>query len=103
LIDAAEEEEFKEAVLAYYFLLTAKDSLTKNQLDDHIENWLAERWDCHIDFEIGDAVNKLQRLNLIRINGEILHGLPLSEAKQQLDAIWDNFFTYNQLDQKQVS
>ncbi len=103
LIDAAEEEEFKEAVLAYYFLITAKDSLTKNQLDDHIENWLAERWDCHIDFEIGDAVNKLQRLNLIRIDGEILHGLPLSEAKQQLDAIWDNFFTYNQLDQKQVS
>ena len=96
LIDAAEEEEFKEAVLAYYFLLTAEDPLTKNELDGRIENWLAERWDCQIDFEIGDAVNKLQRLNLIQQDGEILNGLPLSEAKLQLDSIWDNFFTYNQ-------
>ena len=96
LIDAAEEEEFKEAVLAYYFLLTEKDTLTKNQLDDRIENWLAENWNCHIDFEIGDAVNKLQRLNLIQPDGEILNGVSLSEAKQQLDTIWDNFFTYNQ-------
>ena len=97
LIDAAEEEEFKEAVLAYFFLLTEKDTLSKNQLDSRIENWLAEKWDCHIDFEIGDAVNKLQRLNLIRLDGEILHAVPLSEAKQQLDSMWDNFFTYNQV------
>ena len=96
LIDAAEEEEFKEAVLAYYFLLTAEDPLTKNQLDSRIENWLAEGWDCQIDFEIGDAVNKLQRLKLIQQDGEILNAVPLSTAKQQLDAIWDNFFTYNQ-------
>ena len=96
LIDAAEEEEFKEAVLAYYFLLTAEDPLTKKELDGRIENWLAEGWDCQIDFEIGDAVNKLQRLNLIQPDEEILKGVPLSEAKQQLDTIWDDFFTYNQ-------
>jgi hypothetical protein len=96
LIDAAEEEEFKEAVLAYYFLLIAKDALTKKQLDDRIENWLAEKFDSYIDFEIGDAVNKLQRLHLIQQDGEILRSVPLGEAKQQLDTIWDNFFTYNQ-------
>jgi hypothetical protein len=96
LIDAAEEEEFKEAVLAYYFLLTAKETLTKEELDHRIENWLAEKWDCQIDFEIGDATNKLQRLNLIQPDGEILRGVPLGEAKQQLDTIWDNFFTYSQ-------
>jgi hypothetical protein len=95
LIDTAEEEEFKEAVLAYYFLLTAKDPMTKKELDHRIENWLVEKWDCHIDFEIGDAVNKLQRLNLIQQDAEILQSVPLSEAKQQLDTIWDNFFTYN--------
>ena len=98
LIDTAEEEEFKEAVLAYYFLLTAKDPMTKKELDHRIENWLAEKWDCHIDFEIGDAVNKLQRLNLIQQDAEILQSVPLSEAKQQLDTIWDNFFTHNQSD-----
>ena len=96
LIDAAEEEEFKEAVLAYYFLLNAKEALTKKELDDRIENWLAERWDCHIDFEIGDAIDKLQRLELIEVDADHLRGVALSAAKQQLDSIWDNFFTYSQ-------
>jgi Protein of unknown function (DUF3754) len=96
LIDAAEEEEFKEAVLAYYFLLTARDPLTKNALDQRIENWLAKRWDCQIDFEIGDAVDKLQRLKLIAADNEYLRCVPLSAAKQKLDSIWDNYFTYSQ-------
>jgi hypothetical protein len=96
LIDAAEEEEFKEAVLAYYFLLTEKEALTKKQLDDRIENWLAEKFDSYIDFEIGDAVNKLQRLKLIVLDGEVLRCVPLIRAKQQLDSIWDNYFTYSQ-------
>jgi hypothetical protein len=95
LIDAAEEEEFKEAVLAYYFLLTAKETLTKKELDDRIESWLAERWDCHIDFEIGDAVDKLQRLELIEVDADHLGCVPLAAAKQKLDSIWDNFFKYN--------
>jgi len=95
LIDAAEEEEFKEAVLAYYFLLTARQVLTKEELDQRIEKWLAKRWDCRIDFEIGDAVHKLQRLGLIAVDGGHLRCVPLAEAKCQLDSIWDNFFTYN--------
>ena len=96
LIDTAEEEEFKEAVLAYYFLLTAGKPLTKNALDQRIENWLADRWECHIDFEIGDAIQKLQRLKLITGDDDYLRCVPLISAKQQLDAIWDNFFTYDQ-------
>jgi len=96
LIDAAEEEEFKEAVLAYYFLLTAKDALTTQEIDHRIENWLAERWDCHIDFEIGDAINKLQHLELIEVDADHLRCVPLSKAKKQLDTIWDNYFKFSQ-------
>ena len=95
LIDTAEEEEFKEAVLAYYFLLTAGTPLTKAELDQRIENWLAERWACQIDFEIGDAIQKLQRLKLITADNEHMRCLPLDSAKQQLDTIWDNFFTFD--------
>lgn len=95
LIDTAEEEEFKEAVLAYYFLLTAGTPLTREALDQRIENWLADRWDCHMDFEIGDAIQKLQRLKLIAAENDDLRCVPLDSAKQQLDTIWDNFFTYN--------
>jgi len=103
LIDAAEEEEFKEAVLAYYFLLTAKEALTQKELDRRIENWLAERWNCSVDFEIGDAVDKLRRLELIEVDANSLRCIPLSAAKQQIDSIWDNYFTYSQGHQKQVS
>ena len=96
LIDAAEEEEVKETVLAYYFLMTANEKLTKKDLDQSIERWLAEKWNCHIDFEIGDAVDKLERLGLIRTDAGHLRCLPLNDAKRQLDSIWDNFFQYNQ-------
>jgi hypothetical protein len=96
LIDAAEEEEFKEAVLAYYFMLTADEPLTKPMLDQRIENWLSERWECRIDFEIGDAIQKLQRLKLIVAENGHLRSVPLDSAKQQLDTVWDDYFTYNQ-------
>jgi hypothetical protein len=93
LIDAAEEEEFKEAVLAYYFLLTTKQDLTKHQLDDRIEKWFEDKWNCSIDFEIDDAMRKLEQLELISRDGDTLRCKPLLEAKRRLDDIWDNYFT----------
>jgi hypothetical protein len=96
LIDAAEEEEFKEAVLAYYFLLTEKSKLTPAQLDNLIERWFADNWNCQIDFEVEDALKKLERLELVNPQDNILHGKTISEAKRQLDLIWDNYFEYHQ-------
>ena len=92
LIDAAEEEEFKEAVLAYFFLLTAEQQLTKAGLDKAIENWFETAHGCRINFEIEDALNKLERWDLVkRINGD-LRSRPIQDASNQLDKIWDNFF-----------
>ena len=95
LIDAAEEEEVKEATLAYYFLLTADGALAKSVLDDRIEKWFAERWNCNLDFEIEDALHKLQRLKLVVRKDDLLEAKPLPEAKKQLDHIWDNYFQFN--------
>ena len=95
LIDAAEDEEVKEATLAYYFLLTAERALTKSELDDRIEKWFAQRWNCDLDFEIEDAMHKLQRLELVVRNGDLLEARPLPQAKKQLDYIWDNYFQFN--------
>ncbi len=95
LIDAAEDEEVKEATLAYYFLLTAERALTKSELDDRIEKWFAQQWNCDLDFEIEDAMHKLQRLELVVRNGDLLEARPLPEAKKQLDYIWDNYFQFN--------
>jgi hypothetical protein len=95
LIDAAEEEEVKEAVLAYFFLWKENRYVEKEALDDLIENWFENRWNCRINFEIDDALKKLERLELVTREGNALRCLPLAEAKQKLDHIWDNYFTYN--------
>lgn len=96
LIDTAEEEEFKEAVLAYFFLDSEEKPLTQNKLDTLIEQWFEHKWNCSFNFEIDDALNKLQRLELVSTDGDRLRCIPLSEAKRRLDYIWDNYFTYSQ-------
>jgi hypothetical protein len=93
-IDAAEEEEFKEAVLAYYFLLVSGAGLTRLELDRAVEKWLAERWNCHINFEVDDALKKLERLGIISILADKIRCRFLEDAKRHLDKSWDNFFDF---------
>ena len=94
LIDAAEEEEFKEAMLAYLFLAAAPRGLTRSGLDRAVEDWLASGWDCRIDFEVDDALGKLARWGLLHREGERMHVLAPADAKVQLDRIWDAYFDY---------
>ncbi len=96
LLDAAEEEEVKEAVLAYHFLRTAGEPLAAEDLDSRIEGWFAEKWDATFDFEVDDGVGKLRRLELVDEDGQgRLAAVPLDEAKRRLDETWDNLFSYN--------
>ncbi len=96
LIDAAEEEESKEAFLAYYFLHTAEDSLTEQQLDERIERWLEEKHGCSMDFECEDALAKLDRLNILKKReDQTLTVLDMDTALKILDKRWDNYFQYN--------
>ncbi|MFT5521943.1 MAG: hypothetical protein ACI9IA_002549, partial [Enterobacterales bacterium] len=95
LANDAEEEECKEAILAYYFLLTNDIALTRKELDKKIEHWLSSKWDCKVDFEIDDALNKLIALNLINLDGEKLHVHSLEKSIQILDQRWDDYFKPN--------
>lgn len=65
LIDAAEEAERKEAMLAYFFLVTAEDALTKQELDEKIEHWLRGFGSTQCDFEVDDALAKLKHFGLV--------------------------------------
>lgn len=95
LLDAAEEEECKEAVLAYFFLLTSEDPLDATALDHLVEVWFEERLGCHLDFEIHDALGKLERLGLAeRVEGARYRARPLPDAKAELDRRWDGYFDY---------
>ncbi len=95
IIGEAEEQECKEAVLAYYFLLGPNGEPTEDALDRRIETWLRQTFGGEIDFECDDALAKLGRLGLLRRDGERLSVLPLDEALVQLDRIWDNFFPFD--------
>jgi hypothetical protein len=91
LVDDAEEEECKEAILAYFFLLTAEHAPTRQAMDEQIETWFRTTWNCELDFEIEDALNKLERLGLVREDG-VLVAQNLSAAHRLLDQRWDNYF-----------
>lgn len=94
IIGEAEEQECKEAFLAYYFLL--KDGApTEDALDQRIEIWLKKTFGTDVDFECDDALAKLERLNLLKRDGDKLSVPPLGEALIQLDRIWDNFFPFD--------
>lgn len=96
LIDAAEEEDFKEALLAYTFLLKNTQGLNREKLDEQIEAWFMEKYNCHLDFEISDALDKLERMQLVTLDGDNYKALSLSDAKEHLDKRWDSLFDYNQ-------
>ena len=95
LVDDAEEEECKEAILAYYFLRTRTAIKGSSLLDESIESWFRSDWQADVDFEIQDALDKLRRLGLVEDEGG-LKALPLEEVLRILHDRWDNCFILDQ-------
>ncbi|MEK8017212.1 MAG: DUF3754 domain-containing protein [Candidatus Parabeggiatoa sp.] len=93
LIDMAEEEEGKEAILAYYFLLTQSDKqYTQDELDRRIEKYLKDRYEVDVDFEVDDGLRKLRNEGILNDQDGKLKVLDLHQASACLDKQWDNFF-----------
>jgi hypothetical protein len=60
LVDAAEAEEAKELLLAYYVLYIERNrDYTVEELDQRVEQWLEGQFELNVDFEVDDAVRKL--------------------------------------------
>ena len=92
MIGAAEDQECKEAFLAFYFLSTASSAPDRDGLEDSIESWLSCAFGVAVGFKVGDALAKLDRLGLLLRDGERLSVLPLDAALLKLDGIWGDFF-----------
>jgi hypothetical protein len=89
ILDAAEEEEIKEALLAFHFL--SDGPLTESELDSRVENWFEER-NIPFDFEVDDGLAKLSRMQLaFEKDGKWQVG-GLKEAIVHLDRMWDDLF-----------
>src|SRR5262249_39918239 len=66
LVGSAEEQECKEAFLAFYFLATAAAPLTQDALESEVEMWLKDKFAVAAEFEVTEALAKLERLELLR-------------------------------------
>ncbi|WP_199245338.1 TMEM143 family protein [[Phormidium] sp. ETS-05] len=110
LIDEAEEEQCKQIILVYYHLLTHNASLTPEQLDNLIEEWMDAKFGVKIDFDIHITLHHLETIRgkLVREGEDATdvpelpllsydeHGtcrvLPLVDARTIIDFVWDNAF-----------
>ena len=97
LLDEAEEQECREALLAYYCLwrYAPPQGWTMSDLDDYVEMDLERLANIKVDFEIDDAMAKLERLKLVTKNGDRYVAVPIDKALESLDYTWDNYFKYN--------
>jgi hypothetical protein len=97
LIDSAEEEEYKETLLAYYLLWQQAEGSPvpwdQSRLDAEAERFLRDRAGLDTDFEVGDALQKLLRLGLVGPDDEgNLQAVPIELAIERLDARWESTF-----------
>jgi hypothetical protein len=92
IIDSAEDEEYKEAMLAYFILWRGKtdaEPWSVERLDSEIETYLKEKTGVEIDFEVSDALIKLFRLGLAYVDSrQHLVAAPLDQAIQALARHW---------------
>lgn len=89
LVFQAAEEESAEAILAYAFLLRAGAPVAIAELDRQIERWLEEKTGRSVDFEEDDALGKLERLGLVRRDGEGgLTAVPLAQGLAEVRRRW---------------
>jgi hypothetical protein len=88
ILDAAEEEDTKEMLLAYSALLDGPHDAA--EVDAAVESRLRERAGVSIDFEISDALGKLSALGLASSTGERCRAVPLPEARTRLLELWDD-------------
>lgn len=95
LVGAGEDQDAKEAILAYGLLRRSQRPLAKGEIDNFAEDYLRERFSLDIDFEIHDALNKLERLGLVTREGETYTPVAPDEALRRVDAAWDGLFSFS--------
>ncbi len=102
LIDSIEEQEYKEAVLAYYMLWLQGQPMREDDLDAAVESFLQQHFHgLEVDFEVDDALDKILIKNTpgdghhipivqqFEHNGETWYqALPIEQALEVMEQKW---------------
>ena len=68
---------------------------TLEELDDRIEEWMSGKYGISMDFEVKDAVSKLEEKGLLE-QKDGRYSVPLiGRSLEALDKMWDDFFPYS--------
>lgn len=98
ILNEAEEQEFREAIVAYFLLWQEADSQgwCKSKLDKRAEALIKEMIDVDVDFEDEDALGKLERLGLAQCDKDgHWTAIGVDEALSKLDKAWDNYYQFH--------
>jgi hypothetical protein len=92
LFDEAEEQECKEAILAYFLLWrhAGPKGWTAHDLNQFVEPFLESMAHVPVDFETPHALASLDKFGMIEKSNDRVQALPLSEALTRLEAAWGN-------------
>jgi hypothetical protein len=98
IMDEVEEQECRETILAYYYLWkhAPAEGWSSEQLDDYVEMELEGKLNMKVDFEVDDALAKLEKLQIVTRQGDKYRAVGLEQALERLDYRWDHYFEYNQ-------
>lgn len=88
LIGEAEDQDWKEVLLAYYGLLIEAEPVTRHVLDARIEELLARVIGVSADFDVDHALSRLRQFDLVIETDRGLTAVPLVDALRRLDREW---------------
>lgn len=96
VLNEAEEQDYREMVIAYYVLwMFGKDGLTGGEIDEIAELNILRKTDLEIDFEVDDALRKLKALQIVYNKDERWFCASIEKALADLDFRWDSIFSYH--------
>jgi hypothetical protein len=84
IVNMARDEESKEVLLSYLFLLHQDGPISIETLDKKIEEYIGDKYSIEIDFEVSDGVKKLRELGLLLEDNRGFSVLGLGEAIDRL-------------------
>ena len=98
LLNEAQEQDCREAILAYFCLWRhgGDKGWTQEDLDRFVEQDLERRANLQIDFDVG-CLAQLQRLGLVDRTGDRYVARPLPQALSALEETWRGYFNHVQV------